>query len=70
VSCLCLFHFLELELDLSVASAIQTLTYSNDACQSDNVCLRPLNPVLVLSSCGKFGGLNLFYTLEWGPRAI
>lgn len=71
--CLCLLRCCELSLpvsllglglDLSIACAIQSFTYSNDACQSDNVCLRPLKPILVLSSFGKYGGLSLFYTLE------
>lgn len=56
---------LGLGLNLSIACAIFSLTYSNDACQSDNFHLRPSNLILALLGFGKVGGdLNLFYSLE------
>lgn len=56
---------LGLGLNLSIACAILTLAYSNDACQSDNLHLRPSNLILALLVFGKVGGeMNLFYTSE------
>lgn len=66
VGCLCLFHFWGFD-SISIACAIMSIAYSNDACQSGNFCLGPLTPILALLSFGKVGGdLNLFYTLEKG----
>ena len=69
VSCLCAFHFGDLDSvsQLPVPSKPSHIPMMRIKATTS---VRPSNPILVLSSFGKFGGVEPILYVRRGPRAI